>query len=101
MFNVIYSMFLSLRLFQHRKLLKKHCNCLLLVLDRLLTQRLEDNIRKAKGLLLNKDEYNEIGLKCNCMPECTSMSYIIEISQSEWDWHRQYDFDYYNASVLK
>ncbi|CAH0564376.1 unnamed protein product [Brassicogethes aeneus] len=40
-------------------------------------------------------------LVCDCMPECTFMSYIVENSQSDWDWERKYQMDRNSPSYNK
>lgn len=29
--------------------------------------------------------------KCDCLPACTSLSYNIETSQSDWDWYKRFE----------
>ncbi|XP_063915458.1 pickpocket protein 28-like [Zophobas morio] len=61
--------------------------------DQLLSEGIETNIRHVQGLQVKNDILHQTINKCDCMPECTSMTYIVENSQSEWDWVRKYQFD--------
>ncbi|KAJ3617449.1 hypothetical protein MTP99_007165 [Tenebrio molitor] len=76
-------------------------NCMLQAEDYLLSEGIVNSIRHYKGLPLENDEYHQTVEKCNCMPECNAMTYIIENSQSEWDWVRKYQFDRNSVTLNK
>lgn len=70
---------------------------LFLIFSNALDDRLNDGIDAQLngriGLKFEPSEAYKDTLKCDCLPECTSMSYIVENSQSDWDWIKKYQFD--------
>ncbi|RZC36789.1 ASC domain containing protein [Asbolus verrucosus] len=76
------------------------CDCVDFYMPQdLLSQGIENQLRLYEGLPPEDNAAYRMSQRCNCMPECTSMTYIIETSQADWDWVRKFQFDR-NASNL-